>query len=109
MLLVAAVKVISSTSLCSQFSVSLAKPRYFEYSRFKTDDVAKKLSLISLVVAHLSGRINHLHASHPLISGELHLSCKVVNMLDQRCHDLPRPGASLGSHGINDILSKFLA
>lgn len=109
-LLVAALKVMSSTSL----QVCLIRFRFclvhsVKYLRFQADDIAKQLSLISLVIAHLAALINHLHACHPLIRSELHLSRKIVNMLDESGHDLSEARVGISTHGVDDILGEFLA
>jgi hypothetical protein len=52
-----------------------------EHLRFQSNDIADKLGLVPLVVAHLPSPIQELDALHPLVHRELILSGKVVYML----------------------------
>lgn len=78
------------------------------HSRLQSDDIAEKLTLVPLGSAHLSGRVDQLHTSHPLIDSEIDFSRKVVNVASKSSHDLSQSWISLGAHGIDDRLRPLL-
>ena len=49
----------------------------------------------------------HLNACHEFINGYLVLSCKVVQMSYQACHDLPHTRRCFRARGINYALREF--
>lgn len=75
----------------------------------ESDNVAHQLPLISLVVAHLPGPVDHLDSFHPLIACELCLASKVVHVLDERGHNLSKSGVSLGAERVDHLLCEGLA
>src|SRR6478735_792950 len=75
----------------------------------ETNNIAHQLTLISLVIAHLSSPVNHLNSRHPLIASELCLARKVVHVLDERCHHLFKTRVSLGAERVDDLLCEGLA
>lgn len=75
--------------------------------RFQTDHVANKLALVALVVAHTSRPIKQLHASHPLVDGELVLASEVVDMLDETGHQLTEARVGVGAHRLDDIVGEI--
>lgn len=75
----------------------------------ETNNVAHQLTLISLVVAHLSSPVDHLNSRHPLVASELCLARKVVHVLDERCHDLFQARVGLGTERVDDLLCEGLA
>ena len=76
------------------------------YLRFESDDIRYPLALVSLGIANLTDCIHEQDTSHPLIGGELHLTGKVMHMLDQRRENESRPVRSLGANGIENIVCK---
>lgn len=74
--------------------------------RFKSEHIAHQLSLIALIVAHLSGPVEHLYAGHPLVNGELLLARIVVHVADQAGHELSHAGRGLGAHRLDDPVSE---
>lgn len=75
---------------------------------FETNDVAHQLSLISLIGTHLTSPVDHVNCRHPLIASELCFTSKVVHVLDERGHKLPKSWVSLGAKRVNDLLCEGL-
>ena len=75
--------------------------------RLETNDVAKELSFIAPVGAHLTRPVDEFDACHPFVYRQLGLSCKVVNVPYQTRHDLVHPRRGLGAHGLNHTLGEF--
>jgi hypothetical protein len=74
--------------------------------RFETNDIADTVTLVTDGSADLTDRVDELDTHHPLSRGELHLTSKVVNVLDQRSQDNTSTVGGVGSHGIDDIGSE---
>lgn len=73
-------------------------------SRFQAEDVAHQLAFVPLVVTHLPGPVEEIHAGHPLLDRKLVFPRKIMNMLNQGRHNLTHPWTGLWTNGIDDIL-----
>ena len=71
--------------------------------RFKTNDVADAVALVADGSADLADGVDELNTKHPLGGSELHLTRKVMNVLDQGAQDHTSTLGGLGAHGIHDI------
>lgn len=79
------------------------------YVRFQADNVAHQLSLIALVVAHLAGPVDHLHALQPLFRRQIDLTCKIVNVLDKSAQDGSHPRGGVWAHCLDNMVGEILA
>ena len=75
-------------------------------SRFEAEHVGDPLPLIPLRITDLAHGIEKADTHHPFICGELDLSGKVVDVLDEATQNLPRSRAGLRPHGIDDVLGE---
>lgn len=50
--------------------------------RLQSDNITNKLSLIPLIVTHLTSPVEELHAGHPFIDGEFVFARVVVDVAD---------------------------
>lgn len=115
-LLVAAVYVISSTSLISELLVfesmwcrkfCLNLEYWFARSlRFQADNVTQQLALVAFIVAHLPSPVYHVHTHHPFVGCKLHFPCKIVDVRNERSHNFPKSGVSLRPRGIDYLLGE---
>lgn len=67
------------------------------------------MHLVARLVArevHVPHVVEELHAGRPLRDGQLHLTRKIVDMLEQRGEELAGSGAGIGANGGNDGRSK---
>ena len=63
--------------------------------RLEPNNIADKLSLISLVVAHFPCAVQQLDPLHPFVHSKLVLSGKIMDVSDQTAHHLPHPRGGL--------------
>lgn len=75
----------------------------------KTNDVAHELALVAGLVGHLARGIDHLDAHHPLVDGQVDLTSKVVDVLDEVGHNLAHTRRRLGAHAFDDAGREVLA
>ncbi|KAL3706207.1 hypothetical protein TMatcc_007217 [Talaromyces marneffei ATCC 18224] len=66
-----------------------------------TDNVAYTMAFVADGRADLTNRVDEFNAEHPLGRGELDLTSKVVDVLDQRSQDHASTLGGLGSHGVD--------
>lgn len=104
--------VISSTNLHTyELLVQQTKKKNLHQQknvRFETNHVTQQLAFVSFLVAHLPGPVDELYARHPLVDGEIHFAGKVVDVANERAHDLSQACISLGTHGLDDVLRPLL-
>lgn len=74
---------------------------YIGNSRFKADNVAYTMAFVTNGCADLTNRVDEFHAEHPLGWGELDLTSKVVDVLDQRSQKHASTLGGIGSHGVD--------
>lgn len=74
--------------------------------RLKPNNITHQLALVPLCIGHLACPVDHLHALHPFIYGQLDFASPVVQMCDETCHDLFHSGRGLGAHSINHMLGE---
>jgi len=87
--------------------LSLSKQQ--AHSRFQSNNVAKELALIPLLVAHLATTVDHLDGHHPLIRSEVDLTGEIVDVLNEAGHDLSQSWVCLWAGSVDDHLSELLA
>lgn len=63
--------------------------------RLEPNNIADKLSLVSLVVAHFPCPVQQLDPLHPLVHSKLVFSGKIMDVSDQTAHHLPHPPGGL--------------
>ena len=73
------------------------------HSRFKTDNVADTVALVTNGSADLADRVDEFDTHHPLGGGELDLASEVVDVSDQGTQDHASTLRGLGSHGVDHI------
>lgn len=78
-----------------------------ETLRFQTNHITHQLTLVSLLIAHLTSPINHIHRGHPFFYCELVLACEVVHVADETAHDLSHARSGFGACGVDDMLGEI--
>lgn len=97
---------ISSTRLYHKLATHSYALTFQSDSRFETNNIADTMTLVTDGSADLTNRVDELDTHHPLSGGQLNLTSKVVNVLDQRSQNDTSTVGSVGSHSVDDIGSE---
>lgn len=64
------------------------------------------MALVPDGCADLADGVDEVHAQHPLVDGQLGLSRKVVDVLDERAEDESLAISGLGANGVDDMFGE---
>lgn len=77
--------------------------------RLQPDNVTEQDALVAALRAHLPSAVDHVDAREPLVHGQVNLSRKIMNVLDQRRHDSAQSRGGVGAHRLDDMVGEVLA
>lgn len=71
--------------------------------RFESENIGNSVTFISGGGADLSDSVDEVDTGQPLVDCEFVLSCEVMDVLDERAHQLSRSSVGLGTDRLDDI------